>query len=98
MALDQSEVQPVLRAWLARRIPVELDIVGAPFRDLGPPVLDEIRRLTADPGATVTVVLPEMVPTRWRHLLLHNQRAVYLKRLLLFEPGVMLASVPYVFR
>jgi hypothetical protein len=27
--------------------------------------------------------------------LLHNQRALYLKRLLLFEPRVVLASVPY---
>jgi amino acid transporter len=98
VALDQSEVGPVFEDWLARRIPVELDIVGAPFRELGPPVLGEVRRLTADPGATVTVVLPELVPGRWRYLLLHNQRATYLKRLLLFEPGVVLSSVPYVLR
>ena len=26
---------------------------------------------------------------------LHNQPALYIKRLLLFEPGVILASVPY---
>jgi hypothetical protein len=27
--------------------------------------------------------------------LLHNQTALYLKRLLLFEPGVVLTSVPF---
>jgi hypothetical protein len=27
--------------------------------------------------------------------LLHNQRALYIKRLLLFEPHVILSSVPY---
>jgi hypothetical protein len=27
--------------------------------------------------------------------LLHNQRALYIKRLLLFEPRVILTSVPY---
>ena len=26
---------------------------------------------------------------------LHNQRPLFLKRLLLFEPGVILTSVPY---
>jgi hypothetical protein len=26
---------------------------------------------------------------------LHNQRALYIKRLLLFEPRVILSSVPY---
>jgi len=34
--------------------------------------------------------------SRWRRArLLHNQRALYVKRLLLFEPRVILASVPY---
>ena len=32
--------------------------------------------------------------TGWRALL-HNQRALYLKRLLLFEPRVILTSVPF---
>jgi hypothetical protein len=41
--------------------------------------------------------MPELVvhgPDR----LLHNHRALYLKRLLLFEPRVILASVPYQLR
>jgi hypothetical protein len=40
------------------------------------------------------VIMPELVfsgPQR----LLHNQRALYIKRLLLFEPRVILTSVPY---
>ena len=32
----------------------------------------------------------------WWHLLLHNQNALFVKRLLLFEPNVILSSVPYV--
>ena len=42
----------------------------------------------------VSVVIPELVIPGWRKLL-HNQRALYLKRLLLFEPRVVLSSVPY---
>ena len=40
------------------------------------------------------VLMPELVVTRLAALL-HNQRALYVKRLLLFEPHVILASVPY---
>jgi hypothetical protein len=40
------------------------------------------------------VVMPELV-VRGPQRLLHNQRALYLKRLLLFEPQVILTSVPY---
>jgi hypothetical protein len=38
--------------------------------------------------------MPELVLRGWRRLL-HNQRALYVKRLLLFEPHTILASVPY---
>jgi hypothetical protein len=40
------------------------------------------------------VVMPELV-VRGPSRLLHNQRALYLKRLLLFEPRVILTSVPF---
>jgi hypothetical protein len=46
----------------------------------------------------VTVVLPEFVVSKWRYLLLHNQNALFVKRLLLFEPNVVLSSVPFVLR
>ena len=66
----------------------------APYRDLRQPLLRHLRALTADGDTTVLVLMPEVVVRGWRRLL-HNQRALYLKRLLLFEPNVILASVPY---
>jgi hypothetical protein len=63
-------------------------------RDLGDPLLRYIRELTSDPDVAVNVVMPELVLHGWRRIL-HNQRALYIKRLLLFEPRVILSSVPY---
>jgi amino acid transporter len=94
-ALDSTEIEEIQRGWEERRIPVELSIVEAPFRDLTRPILDEVRRVTADRGSVATVVVPELVVSRWRHRLLHNQKALFIKRLLLFEPRVILSSVPY---
>jgi amino acid transporter len=74
------------------RLPLEVD--EAPYRDLGKPLLAYLRDLTADGETQVLVLMPEIVTRGWRRLL-HNQRALYLKRLLLFEPHVVLASVPY---
>ena len=73
---------------------VPLDVDQAPYRDLGKPLLRHLRALTEDGDTTVLVLMPEVVVRGWRRLL-HNQRALYLKRLLLFEPNVILASVPY---
>ena len=94
-ALDPSEIEDIQRDWEEREIPIELDIVEAPFRDLGPPMLAEIRRITSRPDSIATVIVPEVVPGKWWHWALHNQRALYIKRLLLFEPRVILSSVPY---
>ena len=94
-ALDPSEIEDIQRDWEDRQIPMELDIVEAPFRDLGPPMLAEIRRVTSRPDSIATVIVPEVVPGKWWHWALHNQRALYIKRLLLFEPRVILSSVPY---
>jgi len=41
------------------------------------------------------VVLPEFVPARWWHHLLHNQSSLMLKGALLFKPNVIVTSVPY---
>jgi hypothetical protein len=74
---------------------VPLALIDAPFRDIGPPLLAEVRRYTSRSNDTVTVVLPEFVVTHWWEHVLHNQTGLYIKRLLLLEPGVVVASVPY---
>jgi amino acid transporter len=94
-AFEPAEVQAIQRQWEEYRIPIALDIVEAPFRDIGPPILEEVRAVTARPDAVATVIMSELLPTRWWHRLLHNQRALFIKRLLLFEPRVVLSSVPY---
>ena len=95
LATEPEETPRFLEEWAERGIGVQLDIVEAPFRDLGPPLLEEIRRVTADPGTVAAVVLPEFLVTKWWHRILHNNRALFVKRQLLFEPRVILSSVPY---
>jgi hypothetical protein len=93
--MDEGEIEEIQRGWEERRIPIALDIVEAPFRDLTAPVLEEVRRVTSRPDSIASVIVPELVVRKWWHNLLHNQRAVFIKRLLLFEPGVILSSVPF---
>jgi amino acid transporter len=94
-ALDPEEIESVEEAWALSGLTIPLDIVEAPFRDLSAPVLREARRVTADPHTVCVVVLPELVMNSWwRGLLLHNNTALFIKRELLFEPRVVLTSVP----
>jgi amino acid transporter len=93
-AFDEEEEQRMRAEWLREEVGIPLEVVRAPYRDLGEPLLRHLRTLTGDPDTVVSVIMPELVFSGWRALL-HNQRAFYLKRLLLFEPGIILSSVPY---
>ncbi len=93
--LDPEAAQRMQEEWGERGCRIPLDIVEAPFRDLTGPILEEVRRFTSRPDTVVIVVLPEFVVRKWRHWLLHNQAALFVKRLLLYEPRVVLSSVPF---
>jgi hypothetical protein len=93
-AFDKEEAARLERDWIKSGPLIPLDLSDAPYRDIGDPLLHYLRELTADPGTAVNVVMPEIVVRGWARLL-HNQRALYIKRLLLFEPRVILSSVPY---
>jgi amino acid transporter len=93
-AFDDRDAQKVRWDWPRFPTGVPLEVEEAPYRDLGKPLLSYVRRITADPDAVAVVVMPELV-ARGTDRLLHNQRALYLKRVLLFEPRVILTSVPF---
>ena len=94
--LDPEEAHRMQEMWVEKRMRIPLEIVEAPFRDLTTPMLEEVRRSSSRDDTLVFVIVPEFVVRRWRHLLLHNQNPLFVKRLLLFEPRVALSSVPFV--
>jgi hypothetical protein len=80
------------RAWADDELGVPVDDAPLPGR-LGDAILVEVRKLTADPATAVNIVLPERIDTGLRRL--RGPRAIAIKRCLLFEPHVILSSVPY---
>ncbi len=60
------------------------------------PLLEYIEQITTErPEDFVTTVLPEFVPARWWHHICHNQRALLIKRALLFRPNIVVTNVPF---
>ena len=93
-AFSRDDARQIRREWSLHGPRLPLEVSEAPYRDIGGPLLGYLRGLTAEEGTAVMVLMPELITHGWRRLL-HNQRALYIKRLLLLEPNVILASVPY---
>ena len=80
------------RSWDEAELGLPVDDAPEAGR-LGDAILDYVRRLTAEPGAAVIVVLPERIQPGLKRL--RGRRAIAIKRCLLFEPHVILTSVPH---
>jgi hypothetical protein len=94
--VDDADTRTLQAAWAEHRLPVPLTVLDSPYREVTRPVLEYVRRLRRErPRDVVTVFIPEYVLGRWWEQVLHNQSALRLKARLLFQPGVMVTSVPW---
>jgi amino acid transporter len=94
--VDDADTRRLVREWDKRKIPVSLKVVESPYREITKPVLDYVKRVrTKNPRDIVTVFVPEYVVGHWWEQVLHNQSALRIKTRLLFQPGVMVVSVPW---
>jgi amino acid transporter len=76
----------------------KLIVVYSPYRKLYGPLKQAVADLQRTrPGRDIAVIVPELVPTRWYHYLLHNQTAVLIKAYLLFSGfrRVVVINVPW---
>jgi len=94
--VDDADTRALQADWEARGLPVSLTVVDSPYREITRPIIDFVKSVRREsPRDVVTVYIPEYVVGKWWEHLLHNQSALRLKGRLLFEPGVMVTSVPW---
>jgi len=94
--VDQGATDALKRDWSRWGEGVRLTVLESPFRSLMEPLLEHIEQTQQkNPEDYVTVILPEFLPARWWHHLLHNQKALLIKGALLFKKNVIVTSVPF---
>jgi amino acid transporter len=97
--VDPADTRRLQDEWDRRDLPVALTVVDSPYREITRPILDYVKSVRLQsPRDVVSVYIPEYVVGHWWEQLLHNQSALRLKGRLLFQPGVMVTSVPYQLR
>jgi hypothetical protein len=94
--VDTQDTRAIQAEWERRGVPVPLTVVDSPYREITGPIVDFVKSVRRNsPRDVVTVFIPEYVVGKWWEHLLHNQSALRIKTRLLFEPGVMVTSVPW---
>jgi hypothetical protein len=94
--VDEEDTRKIQRQWEKHNIGVPLTVIESPYREITRPIIEYVKSRRRDsPRDVVTVFIPEYVVGKWWEHLLHNQSALRIKGRLLFEPGVMVTSVPF---
>ena len=94
VASDDDDRIRIEKQWAEFKVPIELNIMHSPYRELTRPVMQFLDELDARYNDDIiTVVIPEFV-TSWRTQWLHNGSAFALKAKLLHRPHTAVVSVP----
>jgi amino acid transporter len=96
VTIDPSTVNSIKSDWNRFGAEIPLVILESPYRSLVQPVIDYIdEALAEDPNAFITVIVPQAVPKKWYHGILHNNAAVPLKLALASRKNVVITNVRY---
>jgi hypothetical protein len=94
--LDPTATSRLQMQWREWAPDVPLVVLDSPYRSVLQPVLNYIDQMEKQrEGAYMTIILPEFIPAKWWHHLLHNQTALLIKAALLFRRGKVAISIPY---
>jgi hypothetical protein len=95
VAGDEDERDSIRRSWGLWNCAVPLEVLLDPHRSLVRSVLAYVQSMQADDRA-VTVLIPEVVPRKRYHEILHNQRGRLLEAVLKARTdGVVVATLPF---
>jgi amino acid transporter len=97
VSMEPGDTEKVRRKWETWGRGTRLVIVDSPYRLFLEPLLGYLEEIIASRQAneTITIVVPQFIPSKKVFNVLHMQTADMLRKELLSKPGVVITDVPY---
>ena len=96
VSVDEEATKQMRLRWGLWSGGVPLVILDSPYRSVVQPLIEYVNKIQAERKVDfVTIVLPEFVPARWWHTLLHNQTAFWIRAHFLFRKGTVVINVRF---
>jgi amino acid transporter len=94
VAGDEEESAQIEREWGEWACGIPIEVLLDPQRSLVRSVLKYVKSVEQE-DATIVVLIPEILPNKRRHEILHNQRARLLSAVLKARTNVVIATLPF---
>ncbi|MHC6179022.1 APC family permease [Clostridium sp. JNZ X4-2] len=98
VSVDDEATKKLLKKWHEYNVDIPIVVKKSPYRSILGPLVKfiESEEYTAGPKDTVTVVLAQLVVTKWWGNILHNQTALFIRTMLLRRRNIAIVTVPYI--
>ncbi|WP_430308982.1 APC family permease [Rummeliibacillus pycnus] len=98
IGFDKETMHEFEEKWENRFPDVKLLALYSPYRSLISPlskVIDKIENKARQENRQVSVIIPQFIPKKGWHNILHNQSSLLIRTSLLYSKNVVLITVPY---
>jgi amino acid transporter len=97
VSMEPDETEKVRKKWKTWGEGTRLIILDSPFRLFIEPLLKYLEEIidNRQPNETITIVVPQFIPSKRWHNTLHMRAADVLRQELLSKHGVVVTDVPY---
>ncbi|XZF77053.1 APC family permease [Bacillus sp. AL-1R] len=96
VGFDDESIERMEEKWEEWGNPCRLVVLKSPYRSVLAPLSRFIKLIEAnDQDSHIQIVIPQFIPKRWWHNLLHNQTALLIRLWLISQKDVVVTTVPY---
>jgi amino acid transporter len=97
VGFDDESIDKMEQRWEEWGSPCRLVVLRSSFRSILGPISRFLQAVQTKEGKPdhIHVILPQFVPKKWWHNLLHNQSALLLRAWLIRNKDVVITTVPY---
>lgn len=97
VSIDPADTEKLQKKWLLWGEGTRLVVLDSPYRLFIEPLLRYLEGIidSKQPNETITIVVPQFIPSKGWHNALHMRAANVLRSELLSRPGVVVTDVPY---
>ncbi|WP_018132240.1 APC family permease [Effusibacillus pohliae] len=97
VGFNDEDIDKMEKKWEEWGAPCRLVTLKSEYRSLLNPITRFIQRVETHEGRPdhVHILIPQFIPRKWWHFILHNQSALLLRAWLLRHKDVIITTVPY---
>jgi amino acid transporter len=98
IAFDKEEEKKFQEKWKKWQPDIRLVTLHSPYRSIIQPLtkfVDVVEHKSKEKNYQVTVIIPQFIPKKGWHNILHNQSSLLIRTFLLYRRNVVISTVPY---